>query len=438
MDDGAVLGIRALNRALLARQHLLARADGSVLDLVEHLVGLQAQEPQEPYVGVLVPAAPVRAGEPLRPAGGAHCRADAAHAPHAAPRLGPRLSGAAQPARPDARRANARHARAASAGCGRGGLTAAGRPVFAATPSTLTEVARGVGDQWPQVAATRRRAELAAAVGAGARRAGVAAGRAGAERPRSAPGSARNRRTDPGGHRRWTPLPGRVPACHADLPGLVPGRQAYPRRGAARRSCETSASGAAHADGMPAPAADPTPAPAGSWPSTTPCSGSTTAAGGQRSPTAGLSPGPGSPAGGRASPEPGRRRRTGSAVRARRRHRAPAPDRRGADDVEQESAVWRRSSPNDPVGRPAHSSWPTRPTQPRSWSSRCSGSSGWRPRDATATGTTIGAGVRVTGEQRHRRGRQVPVHHAAIVDLAADPVSTWSTHAGPGLRPRRP
>ena len=52
MDDGAVLGTRALNRALLARQHLLARADGSVLDLVEHLVGLQAQEPQEPYVGV--------------------------------------------------------------------------------------------------------------------------------------------------------------------------------------------------------------------------------------------------------------------------------------------------------------------------------------------------------------------------------------------------
>jgi len=52
MDDGAVLGARALNRALLARQHLLARADLPVLDLVEHLVGLQAQEPQEPYVGV--------------------------------------------------------------------------------------------------------------------------------------------------------------------------------------------------------------------------------------------------------------------------------------------------------------------------------------------------------------------------------------------------
>ncbi len=50
--DGTVLSDRALNRALLARQHLLSRTGGSVLDLVEHLVGLQAQEPQEPYVGV--------------------------------------------------------------------------------------------------------------------------------------------------------------------------------------------------------------------------------------------------------------------------------------------------------------------------------------------------------------------------------------------------
>ena len=32
-------------------------------------------------------------------------------------------------------------------------LAAAGRPLFAATPSTLTEVARAVGDRWPQVAA---------------------------------------------------------------------------------------------------------------------------------------------------------------------------------------------------------------------------------------------------------------------------------------------
>lgn len=48
----AVLTTRALNRATLARQLLLARADLPVLDAVSHLCGLQAQEPQEPFVGL--------------------------------------------------------------------------------------------------------------------------------------------------------------------------------------------------------------------------------------------------------------------------------------------------------------------------------------------------------------------------------------------------
>jgi DNA glycosylase AlkZ-like len=47
-----VLGNRALNRALLARQGLLARAARPIGEMVEALVGLQAQEPHDPYVAL--------------------------------------------------------------------------------------------------------------------------------------------------------------------------------------------------------------------------------------------------------------------------------------------------------------------------------------------------------------------------------------------------
>jgi DNA glycosylase AlkZ-like len=43
---------RALNRATLARQLLLHRSDLPILDAVGHLVGLQAQEPMDPYTGL--------------------------------------------------------------------------------------------------------------------------------------------------------------------------------------------------------------------------------------------------------------------------------------------------------------------------------------------------------------------------------------------------
>lgn len=47
-----VLTTRALNRATLARQLLLERSEVPVLDAVEHLVGLQAQVPLDPYTAL--------------------------------------------------------------------------------------------------------------------------------------------------------------------------------------------------------------------------------------------------------------------------------------------------------------------------------------------------------------------------------------------------
>jgi hypothetical protein len=49
---GEVLGLRAINRAYLARQLLLDRVQRPALDAIEHLVGLQSQAPNTAYVGL--------------------------------------------------------------------------------------------------------------------------------------------------------------------------------------------------------------------------------------------------------------------------------------------------------------------------------------------------------------------------------------------------
>ena len=144
-----VLSERALNRALLARQRLHSRHAGSALDLVEHLVGLQAQEPQEPYVGMwsrlrdLDPAAASDLLErrvlvrtllmrrTLHLVSARDCLAlRRLHDPMLVARmrgtLGRRLPGVDTDE-----------------------LAAAALPLFAAEPRTLTDVARAVGDRWP-------------------------------------------------------------------------------------------------------------------------------------------------------------------------------------------------------------------------------------------------------------------------------------------------
>ena len=52
LPSGTTISTRALNRAFLARQMLLARHSVSALDAIERLVGLQAQVARPPFIGL--------------------------------------------------------------------------------------------------------------------------------------------------------------------------------------------------------------------------------------------------------------------------------------------------------------------------------------------------------------------------------------------------
>lgn len=145
-----VLDRRTMNRCTLARQWLLLRQPRSPLEAVAHLVGLQAQEPQEPYVALWSRLAGFDAAAAsadleqrrtvrtlmmrrtlhlmtaedclaLRPWHDAMLRARMRGT------LGPRLPGVDVDE-----------------------LATVGRPLFAERPRMLTEVGRVVGERWPE------------------------------------------------------------------------------------------------------------------------------------------------------------------------------------------------------------------------------------------------------------------------------------------------
>jgi hypothetical protein len=149
----AVLSQRRLNRATLARQQLLQRANRSVDKVVEHLVGLQAQTPHSWYVGLWSRIAGIRAEQASamlvdRSLVRVALMRSTIHLVTAADARG--LRAVVQPALDRDLYANGTHGRPIR-GVDVAALTAAGSALLAERSMTAKELGERLHDEWPDV-----------------------------------------------------------------------------------------------------------------------------------------------------------------------------------------------------------------------------------------------------------------------------------------------
>ncbi|WP_456788022.1 winged helix DNA-binding domain-containing protein [Cellulomonas sp. P5_C5] len=143
-----------LNRALLDRQHLLERRPGPAIEMVEHLVGLQAQNAWSPYVGLWSRVAGFRTdeiGEAFwdRSVTRIAVMRSTIHLVTAADALV--LPGLIAPLHAKDLRVNAQHS-AALRSLDVPELTAAARELVETEPRVTTELGRLLAQRWPDVA----------------------------------------------------------------------------------------------------------------------------------------------------------------------------------------------------------------------------------------------------------------------------------------------
>lgn len=151
---GPLLTRAALNRALLARQHLLARATMPAVDLVGHLVGLQAQMPRSPYTTLWTRLDGFRHGELADALEGRQVARIAVmrgtiHLVTADDAL--ELPGLTAPLYERDLRQNAQHG-AGLRTLDLPALTETARALVEAEPRASTELGRLLGERWPDVA----------------------------------------------------------------------------------------------------------------------------------------------------------------------------------------------------------------------------------------------------------------------------------------------